>query len=74
LHNVMRCWEPGSISIVAKSLGLLKTSLKQLGVIECSNPGLPYPSPTPEQEERVRVQLQRLGLLTQESAILAKAN
>jgi len=71
LHNVMRCWEPGSISIVAKSLGLLKTSLKHLGVIECSNPGLPYPIPTPEQEERVKAQLQSLGLLKQESAILA---
>lgn len=71
LHNVMRCWEPASISIVAKSLGLLKTALKQLGVIKCSNPGLPYPSPTPEQEERVRAQLQRLGLLKQESAIPA---
>jgi 4-hydroxy-tetrahydrodipicolinate synthase len=71
LHNVMRCWEPTSISIVAKSLGLLKTALKILGVIECSNPGLPYPSPSPHQEERVRVELQRLGLLKQESAILA---
>jgi 4-hydroxy-tetrahydrodipicolinate synthase len=71
LHNVMRCWEPAGISIVAKSLGLLKTSLRILGVIACSNPGLPYPSPTPEQEERVRIQLQRLGLLKQESAILA---
>jgi len=71
LHNVMRCWQPASISIVAKSLGLLKTSLKHLGVIECSNPGLPYPSPTREQEERVRIALQRLGLLKQESAILA---
>lgn len=72
LHNVMRCWRPAGISIVAKSLGLLKTALKQLGVIDCSNPGLPYPSPTPEQEERVRVELQRLGLLSQESAVLAK--
>lgn len=71
LHNVMRCWQPGSISIVAKSLGLLKTCLKQLGVIECSNPGLPYPIPTAEQEERVKAQLQRLGLLKQESAVLA---
>lgn len=71
LHNVQRCWEPASISIVAKSLGLCKTVLKALGVIECSNPGHPYPSPTPEQEERVRVELQRLGLLNQGSAILA---
>jgi hypothetical protein len=71
LHNVQRCWEPASISIVAKSLGLCKTVLKVLGVIECSNPGYPYPSPTPEQEDRVRVALQRLGLLNQGSAILA---
>jgi 4-hydroxy-tetrahydrodipicolinate synthase len=71
LHNVQRCWEPASISIVAKSLGLCKTVLKVLGVIECSNPGHPYPSPTPEQEDRVRVELQRLGLLNQGSAILA---
>ena len=71
LHNVQRLWEPASISIVAKSLGLLKTVLRFLSVIECSNPGLPYPSPTPEQEERVRVELQRLGLLNQESTILA---
>jgi 4-hydroxy-tetrahydrodipicolinate synthase len=71
LHNIQRLWEPSSISIVAKSLGLLKTVLKILGVIECSNPGLPYPSPTPAQENRVRQELQRLGLLKQESAILA---
>jgi 4-hydroxy-tetrahydrodipicolinate synthase len=71
LHNIMRCWQPASISIVAKSLGLLKTVLRILGVIECSNPGLPYPCPTPQQEERVRVELQRLGLLKQESIILA---
>jgi len=71
LHNVQRCWQPASISIVAKSLGLCKTVLKLLGVIECSNPGFPYPSPTPEQEERVRVELQRLGLLTQESIVVA---
>jgi 4-hydroxy-tetrahydrodipicolinate synthase len=71
LHNVQRCWQPASISIVAKSLGLCKTVLKLLGVIECSNPGLPYPRPTPEQEERVKVELQRLGLLNQESTVLA---
>jgi 4-hydroxy-tetrahydrodipicolinate synthase len=71
LHNIQRLWEPASISIVAKSLGLCKTVLKLLGVIECSNPGLPYPSPTPQQEERVRVELQRLGLLKHESAVLA---
>jgi len=71
LHNIQRTWQPSSISIVAKSLGLLKTVLKLLGVIDCSNPGLPYPSPTPEQEEQVRIELQRLGLLAQESAILA---
>jgi 4-hydroxy-tetrahydrodipicolinate synthase len=69
LHNVQRCWEPASISIVAKSLGLCKTVLKLLGVIECSNPGRPYPSPTPEQENRVRVELERLGILTQEAAL-----
>lgn len=70
LHNIQRCWEPASISIVAKSLGLCKTVLKLLGVIECSNPGLPYPAPTAEQEERVRAELQRLGLLNQVSAAL----
>lgn len=71
LHNIQRCWQPASISIVAKSLGLCKTVLKLLGVIECSNPGYPYPSPTAEQEERVRAELQRLGLLNRESAVLA---
>jgi 4-hydroxy-tetrahydrodipicolinate synthase len=73
LHDVQRCWEPASISIVAKSLGLLKTVLKLLGVIECSNPGRPYPSPTPKQEERVRVELERLGILKQE-AVLSNAS
>ncbi len=73
LHNVQRCWEPASISIVAKSLGLCKTVLKLLGVIECSNPGHPYPSPTPEQEDRVRAELQRLGMLKQE-AVLSNAS
>jgi 4-hydroxy-tetrahydrodipicolinate synthase len=67
LHNVQRCWQPASISIVAKSLGLCKTALKLLGVIACSNPGLPYPSPTPEQEERVRAELERLGILKPEA-------
>lgn len=67
LHNIQRCWQPASISIVAKSLGLCKTVLKLLGVISCSNPGLPYPSPTPEQEERVRVELERLGILKPET-------
>ena len=71
LHNIQRCWQPGSISIVAKSLGLLKTVLKALGVIECSNPGLPYPLPTPEQEERVKTELQQLGLLKLEPATVA---
>ena len=69
LHNVQRCWEPASISIVAKSLGLCKTVLKLLGVIDCSNPGNPYPSPTPEQEERVRSELERLGILKSESVL-----
>ena len=69
LHNIQRCWEPASISIVAKSLGLCKTVLKLLGVIECSNPGQPYPSPTPEQEDRVRAGLERLGLLKSVSAL-----
>ena len=69
LHNVQRCWEPASIAIVAKSLGLCKTVLKLLGVIECSNPGRPYPSPTPEQEDRVRIELERLGMLRSESAL-----
>jgi 4-hydroxy-tetrahydrodipicolinate synthase len=69
LHNVQRCWEPASISIVAKSLGLCKTVLKLLGVIECSNPGRPYPAPTPEQEDRVRVELERLGILKQEAVL-----
>jgi 4-hydroxy-tetrahydrodipicolinate synthase len=71
LHNIQRLWEPASISIVAKSLGLCKTVLKLLGVIDCSNPGLPYPSPTLEQEEHVRAELQRLGLLKQETVVTA---
>ena len=69
LHNVQRCWEPASISIVAKSLGLCKTVLKLLGIIECSNPGLPYPWPTSEQEDRVRLELEHLGILNRESAL-----
>ena len=69
LHNVQRCWEPASISIVAKSLGLCKTVLKLLGVIECSNPGHPYPSPTPEQEESGSAELERLGMLKSESVL-----
>ena len=69
LHNIQRCWQPTSISIVAKSLGLCKTVLKLLGVIDCSNPGYPYPCPTPEQEDRVRAGLESLGILKGESAL-----
>jgi 4-hydroxy-tetrahydrodipicolinate synthase len=69
LHNIQRCWQPASISIVAKSLGLCKTVLKLLGVISSNNPGLPYPHPTPEQENRVRAGLEGLGLLKQESVL-----
>ncbi len=74
LHNIQRCWKPASISIVAKSLGLCKTVLKLLGVIACSNPGLPYPSPTPEQEESIRIQLERLVILEPEQIPLGSAS
>jgi len=69
LRNIERCWEPVSISICGKLYGSAKTILRLLGVIDCSNPGRPYPCPTPEQEERVRAALERLGMLKRESVL-----
>jgi len=71
LHNIERCWEP--VSICGKLFGSAKTILRLLGVIDCSNPGRPYPCPTPEQEDRVRAELERLGMLKPQS-VLSAAN
>ena len=68
LDRIVRCWEP-RISVFGSFFGAAKTVLRLLGVIDCSNPGHPYPCPTAEQESRVHAELLRLGMLTRESIL-----
>jgi 4-hydroxy-tetrahydrodipicolinate synthase len=68
LDRIVRRWEP-RVSVFGNFFGAAKTVLRLLGVIDCANPGNPYPWPTAEQENHVRAELQRLGILKVESAL-----
>jgi 4-hydroxy-tetrahydrodipicolinate synthase len=70
LDRIVRRWEP-RVSIFGNFFGAAKTVLRLLGVIDCANPGHPYPWPTAEQEDRVRAELLRLGLLNAETVLPA---
>jgi 4-hydroxy-tetrahydrodipicolinate synthase len=65
LDRIIRTWNPGG-SVFGNFFGAAKTVLHMLGVIECTNPGRPYPHPTAEQQARVRASLVSLGMLDRE--------
>jgi 4-hydroxy-tetrahydrodipicolinate synthase len=67
LDRIIRTWNPGG-SVFGNFFGAAKTVLQMLGVIECTNPGRPYPRPTAQQEARVRAALASLGMLSQKVA------
>jgi 4-hydroxy-tetrahydrodipicolinate synthase len=48
LDRIVRHWEP-RVSVFGNFFGAAKTVLRLLGVIDCANPGHPYPLPTVEQ-------------------------
>ncbi|MEW5977441.1 MAG: dihydrodipicolinate synthase family protein [Acidobacteriota bacterium] len=64
--RIVSSWEP-QVSIFGNFLGAAKTFLQILGVIECANPGRPYPLPTSEQQARVRATMKQLGILKKEA-------
>jgi 4-hydroxy-tetrahydrodipicolinate synthase len=68
LDRIVRSWEP-RVSVFGNFFGAAKTVLQILGIIECANPGRPYPCPTAEQKARVIAMLVSLGMLKNDSTL-----